>query len=319
MQLTKEILLDLYRKMILVRRLEKRLEELVTAARVPCSGHFGLGQEAVGVGVASSLEKTDYIFGTHRGFAEYIGKGMSPKEILTEYYGKATSLSQGRLGQHLLKLEAGIMPLPSSLGSEFGISVGAALSSQRLKNNKVTLNLFGEGTASQPDCYASLEMASLWKLPIVFVCNNNQFVELDSFKNLSPSQDVASRGAIFGIPYEITDGNDISLVWETTRRAVEKARRGEGPSFLEFKTYRRSTHYTGDPGGYQSQEEIKDWEKKDPIDRCKNLLLERRFLDENLEDSLLKEIDTEIEEAVRYAEESPFPAPEVANTGVYAL
>lgn len=308
----------LYRRMTLVRRLEKRLEALVTAARVPCSGHFGLGQEAVGVGVAGALQPSDPLFGTHRGFAEYIGKGMTPREILTEYYGKATSLSRGRLGQHLLKVDIGIMPLPSSLGSEFGMSVGSALSAARLGSGAVTVNLFGEGTASQPDCAAAMEMASLWKLPLVFVCNNNQYVELDSFVNVSPVEDVAPRAGYYGIPFEIADGNDVSVVWETTSKAVEKARSGAGPAFLEFKTYRRSTHYTGDPGGYQTAEELQEWEAKDPIDRCRSLLMERGSWSQQAEEELVSQIDAEIEDAVQFAEESPYPDPQTAFTDAYA-
>jgi len=318
MQPDNNTLLELYRKMLLVRTLEKRLEQLVTAARVPCSGHFGLGQEAVGVGVTGPLKTTDYLFGTHRGFAEYIGKGMSPKEILAEYYGKATSGSKGRLGQHLLKVEAGIMPLPSSLGSEFGISVGCALSSVRRRTDAVTLNLFGEGTASQPDCSAALEMASLWKLPLIFACSNNQYVELDRYSNVSPRADVAPRAEAYGVPFEIADGNDITVVWETTARAVQRARDGGGPTFLEFKTYRRSTHYTGDPGGYQAEEEIKAWERKDPVDRCRSLLQQRGILGEKGEQELLAEIGAQVEEAVRFAEESPFPQPDIAEANSYA-
>ncbi len=309
MQLDDKTLLELYRKMLLVRALEKRLEQLVTSARVPCSGHFGLGQEAVGVGVTGPLLPGDYLFGTHRGFAEYIGKGMTPREILAEYYGKATSLSGGRLGQHLLKVEIGVMPLPSSLGSEFGMSVGCALSSARRKTGAVTLNLFGEGTASQPDCSAALEMASLWKLPLVFACSNNQFVELDRFSNVTPRTDVAPRAEAYGVPNETVDGNDITVVWDAVSRAVERARDGGGPTFLEFKTYRRSTHYTGDPGGYQPAEEIRAWELKDPVDHCRALLQGRGLLGEDAEGLLRGQVEAEVEDAVRFAEESPFPDP----------
>jgi acetoin:2,6-dichlorophenolindophenol oxidoreductase subunit alpha len=309
MQLDDKTLLELYRKMHLVRALEKRLEQLVTAARVPCSGHFGLGQEAVGVGVTGPLLAGDYLFGTHRGFAEYIGKGMTPREILSEYYGKATSLSGGRLGQHLLKVEIGVMPLPSSLGSEFGMSVGCALSSARRKTGAVTLNLFGEGTASQPDCSAALEMASLWKLPLVFACSNNQFVELDRFSNVTPRTDVAPRAEAYGVPNETVDGNDITVVWDAVARAVGRARDGGGPTFLEFKTYRRSTHYTGDPGGYQPAEEIRAWELKDPVDRCRALLQGKGILGEDAERLLRGQVEAEVEDAVRFAEESPFPDP----------
>ena len=318
MHLDDKTLLGLYRKMLLVRSLEKRLEQLVTAARVPCSGHFGLGQEAVGVGVTGPLLASDYLFGTHRGFAEYIGKGMTPREILSEYYGRATSLSGGRLGQHLLKVDIGVMPLPSSLGSEFGMSVGCALSSVRRKTDAVTLNLFGEGTASQPDCAAALEMSSLWKLPLVFACSNNQFVELDRHSNVTPRTDVAPRADAYGIPSEIVDGNDITLVWDAVSRAVERARAGGGPTFLEFKTYRRSTHYTGDPGGYQPADEIRAWEQKDPVDRCRKLLEEKGLLDAEAEALLREHVDAEVEDAVRFAEDSPFPEPDGLSHDPYA-
>ena len=299
--------LDLYRLMWTVRKLEEKVGELVTNARISCSGHFGLGQEAVGVGVAGALEQTDYIFGTHRGFAEYVGKGMTPREILCEYYGRATSLTRGRAGQHLLKTEIGIMPLPSSLGSEFGMAVGCALSSARLETGRVTVNIFGEGTASQSDCIPSIEMAVLWNLPIVFVCNNNQYVELDSHRNVSPSMDVAPRASAYNMPFEIEDGNDIEAVWSLTRSAVKRARNGDGPTFLEYKTYRRGTHYTGDPGGYQPAEEIEFWEKRDPIDRCRVALSKRGVLTSDIEATMLEEIDAIIDEAVTYAEESAYP------------
>ena len=138
-------------------------------------------------------------------------------------------------------------------------------------------------------------------------------MELDRYSNVSPREDVAPRAQAYGVPYEIVDGNDITVVWETTARAAQRARSGGGPTFLEFKTYRRSTHYTGDPGGYQTEEEIKSWEKKDPVDRCRKLLLQRGILNETKDQELLADIDDQIEESVRFAEQSPFPEPEEAD------
>ncbi len=318
MQLEDDKRKELYRKMVTVRLLEKRVEQLVTAARIPCSGHFGLGQEAVGVGICGPLRYSDYIFGTHRGFAEYIGKGLTPREILSEYYGKATSLSRGRLGQHLLKPEIGIMPLPSSLGSEFGMAVGTALSTKLRGSDQVTVNLFGEGTAGQADFGPSLEMASLWQLPLVFVCNNNQYVELAHYRNVVATEDIAPRAGAYGIPYEIVDGNDIALVYGATAEAVSRARQGEGPMFLEFKTYRRCTHYTGDPGGYQPQEEIEIWVQKDPIDRCRATMMAEGMWTEADEQAMLASIADEIEAAVKFAEESPYPDPATIYEHIYA-
>jgi len=318
MALDNDKLKELYKKMATVRLLEKRVEQLVTAARIPCSGHFGTGQEAVGVGICGPLRTDDYLFGTHRGFAEYISKGMTPAEILTEYYGKATSLSRGRLGQHLLKVEVGIMPLPSSLGSDFGMSVGAALSSKLRGSGQVTVNLFGEGTAGQADFGPALEMASLWQLPLVFVCNNNQYVELTHYRNVVATEDIAPRAAGYGVDYEIVDGNDLTLVYEATERAVIRARNGGGPMLLEFKTYRRVTHYTGDPGGYQPKEEIAAWAKKDPIDRCRDKMMADGIWTEADEINILQSIQAEIEAAVQFAEDSPYPDPATVYENIYA-
>ena len=319
MPLDNELLKDLYRKMVLVRLLERRVGQLIAAARIPCSGHFGLGQEAVGVGICGPLRPDDYLFGTHRGFAEYIGKGMTPAEILAEYYGKATSLSRGRLGQHLLKVEQGIMPMPGSLGADFGLTVGTALSSQMRGTDQVTVKLFGEGTAAQADCGPAMQMAALWRLPLIFACANNQYTELAHYRDTTPTGDIAPRAAGYGIPYDIvTDGNDIVAVYLAMERAVQRARRGEGPSFLELKTYRRSRHYTGDPGGYQPQEEIERWAKNDPVDRCRARLMESGLWSEEEECRMLAEIEAEIEEAVRFAEESPYPDPATIHEGVYA-
>ena len=318
MTLDNEMIETLYRKMVTVRLLEERVEQLVTAARIPCSGHFGTGQEAVGVGICGPLRVDDYLFGTHRGFAEYIGKGMTPVEILTEYYGKSTSLSRGRLGQHLLKVDAGIMPLPSSLGSGFGMAVGVALSSKLRGSGQVTVSLFGEGTAGQADFGPALEMASLWQLPLVLVCSNNQYVELAHYRNVVATEDIAPRAAGYGVAYEIVDGNDITLVYEATERAVSRARDGGGPMLLEFKTYRRGTHYTGDPGGYQPKEEIVAWAKKDPIDLCRARMMAEDLWTNADEQRMLKSLEAEIETAVQFAEGSPYPDPATINENIYA-
>ena len=312
-------LTDLYRKMLTVRALEKKVEELVFAGAIPCSGHFGLGQEAAGVGVGASLRTEDYLFPTHRGFAEYIGKGLLPVEILAEYHGKADSLSRGRIGQHLLKPEIGIMPLPSSLGSEFGMAVGAALSSRLLGQGRVALNLFGEGTAGQGDLGPSIEMAALWKLPLVFVCTNNQYVELDHYRNVVAAEDVAPRAAAYGVPFEILEiANDVEAVVDIVSRAVEHARDGNGPTFLELKTYRRCTHYTGDPGGYQDEAEIAEWVRKDPVDRCRTRLESLGEWDETRDEKLRAEIADEIAAALEAVQAMPDGDPATLGDTAYA-
>ncbi len=314
-----ETLIKLYRLMLTVRLLEEKVKDLVFENKIPCSGHFGVGQEAVGVGVASSLNSDDYMFGTHRGYAEYIGKGMNPLDILNEYFGKVSSLSRGRAGQHLINVDIGIMPMPSSLGSEFGMSVGIALANKLNNNGKITVNIFGEGTAGQSDLGPSLEMASLWKLPLIFVCNNNQYVELDHYRNIVATEDIAPRAGVYGIYNKIIkDGNDILNVRKVMGEALEYVRSGKGPVFLEFKTYRRSTHYTGDPGGYQKAEEIIKWEANDPVDRFREFLLSSLGWKEEDDVNLKAELRREIDKAALEAEASPFPDPATLQEYIYA-
>jgi acetoin:2,6-dichlorophenolindophenol oxidoreductase subunit alpha len=319
MKIDDKTVMKLYRQMLTVRLLEEKVSDLVFDNKIPCSGHFGVGQEAVGVGVMSSLNRDDYMFGTHRGYAEYIGKGMAPEDILSEYFGKASSLSRGRAGQHLINVDLGIMPMPSSLGSEFGMSVGIALANKLNGNGKITVNIFGEGTAGQSDVGPSLEMAALWKLPLIFVCNNNQYVELDHYRNIVATEDIAPRAEAYGIYSKIIkDGNDILNVRQSMDEAVEYTRSGKGPVFLEFKTYRRSTHYTGDPGGYQKTEEITKWEANDPVDRCRELLFKEKGWNEELDKKLRDEVFIKITKAADAVESSPFPDPSTLQEHIYA-
>ena len=202
---------------------------------------------------------TDYLFGTHRAL-----QSTSAKDEPRRFDGvlrKKTSI-RGSWGSIFLKPKSASCPAQQS-GQRVRHVRGLRPVQPPQGSDAVTLNLFGEGTASQSDFYAALEMACIWKVPLVFACNNNQFVELDRFSNLTPVTDVALRAEAFGMPNRIVDGNDIVAVWEATDEAVRRAREGQGPSLLEFKTYRRSTHYTGDPGGYQPPEEIAQWERSD--------------------------------------------------------
>lgn len=303
-------LLEMYRKMLLSRRFEEQHEALLKDGKLGLMGHFGTGQEAVAIGMTAALREDDYLFPTHRGVGEFIGKGMDPKYIWAEYMGKSGGLSKGKGGLHLSDARHGILGLVGSLGSDFAVAVGAAFSAKRLGNGRVTLCYFGEGTSNQANFHPALNMASLWRLPVVFACVNNQYTELAHYREVTATEDVAPRAAGYGIGWKIVgDGNDLEEVYTATAEAVEHARAGEGPYFLEYKTYRIATHFTGDPGAYRAPAEVEEWLTKDPVGRCRERLLAAGVASGTLED-LERDVGRELEEALQYGMASPFPSPE---------
>ena len=319
MAVDKKKLMKMYKKMLLVRTFEKKMDELIKYNKIPAMGHFGEGQEAVGVGICGPLKDDDYLFGTHRGFAEYIGKGMSVKAILLEYGGRENSLTKGKGGIHLCDPSKGVMGLVGSLGADFSMAVGTGLSAKMRGTDQITMIHFGEGTSNQADFHPALNMAALWKLPIIFACANNQYVELHHYRTVTSTDDIALRATGYNIPSEIVeDGNDLVSVYTATEKAVNRARSGDGPMMLEFKTYRISPHFSGDPGGYQPKEEIDSQRKNDPILKLRRHLTDEGFITEESQRKILEKIDREIEEAVALLEASPLPDPGALREALYA-
>jgi len=281
-------------------------------------GHFGTGQEAVAIGVTWPLVQNDILFGTHRGVGEFIGKGMSPKDVWLEYLGKRTSPCKGKAGLHLAHRTHNIPGVVPSLGSDFSMAVGTALAAKMRKTNQVTLCLAGEGTYNQADAHPSMCMAALWKLPLVFAVCTNQFCELSYMREIYPTKDVAPRAAGYGIPFEIVDGQDIETTCMATGRAVEHVRRGKGPYLVEYKTFRMALHYSGDHGGYVDPNDIRKWGKKDPIDLCQRKLLDRNIMKIDGDEKLRKEIQDEVHKAFDEAFAAPDPTADDLFTDVYA-
>jgi TPP-dependent pyruvate/acetoin dehydrogenase alpha subunit len=307
MSLSNEKLLELYRKMLVVRAMEQMHGNLLQQGRIQLMSHFGTGQEAVSVGVTGPLRQDDILFGTHRGVGEYIGKGMSPRDIWLEYLGKKTAPCKGKGTLHLADRKVSIPGLVSSLGSDFSYAVGTALSAKMHKLDQVTLYFVGEGTCNQADANPSMCMAALWKLPVVFAVCTNQFCEMSYMCEHYPTEDVAPRAAGYGIPYEIVDGQDIETTYEATEKAVEHARSGKGPYLVEYKTFRMALHYSGDPGGYVKPEDIEEWGKRDPIEICKRKLFERGTITSDAEEKLRQEVQGEVDKAVEEAFAAPDP------------
>ena len=316
--LKSESLLELYRKMLLVRTMEETHGRLLQEGRIQLMSHFGTGQEAVSVGVTGPLRQSDILFGTHRGVGEFMGKGMSAKDIWLEYMGKKTGLCKGKGTLHLCDKRLNIPGLVSSLGSDFSHAVGAALACKMQKSDRVTLYFVGEGTCNQGEAHPSMCMAALWKLPIVFAVCTNQFCELSYMCEHYPTEDVAPRAAGYGIPYDIVDGQDIETTYAATEKAVEHARNGNGPYLVEYKTFRMALHFSGDPGGYVKQEDLDEWGKRDPIDLCQAKLLDRGILSAASDEALRKEVRAEVNQAVEEAFAAPDPTVDDLFEDVYA-
>jgi len=317
MALDKDKLLQLYRTMLLIRMIEDKHGQLLAEGKIQLMAHFGTGQEAVAAGITGPLTKEDILFGTHRGVGEYIGKGMSPKDIWAEYLGKKTGLSSGKGTLHLADKDLNIPFVVGSLGSDWSISVGSALASKMKKTDQVTMYLVGEGTCNQADAHPAMNMASLWQLPIVFAVCTNQFCEMAYWTEHCCTPDIAPRAAGYCIPYEIVDGNDIETTYEAAERAVNHARSGKGPYLVEYKTFRMALHFSGDPGGYVKPEDLEAWAKRDPIDLCKAKLLERKYLTEEEDTILRAAISKEVDEAIAYGMAAPFPTAEDFITDIY--
>jgi pyruvate dehydrogenase E1 component alpha subunit len=319
MKISLEKIVELYKIMVLTRHAEERHEALFHQQRLPVYTHMSLGQEAAGVGVAGLLRQDDYLFGTHRGMPEYLAKGMRLRDIFAAYGGRSTCLTGGKGGLHLCDTAHGILGLVGSLGSDFSHAVGVGLAIRNKGTDQVVVKYFGEGTAEQADFHPSMNMMSLWKLPVVFACANNRFTEYHPYRETTCSEHIAPRAAGYGIPWKIVeDGNDLTAVCEAMAEAIERARTGSGPTLIELKTYRIAPHHTGDPALYRKREEVEGWKKEDPIEKCRIYLASAGVLTEEMDREIRSDVEREVEEAVRLMEESPFPAAGEAAKGVYA-
>ncbi len=311
-------LIELYRKMILIREMEQMHERLLQEGRIDLYVHLGTGQEAVPIGLTGPLNRDDFLYGTHRGFGEYIGKGMSPLSLWLEYMGKAAGPCKGKGAIHLADRNLGIPGLAACLGSDFSMAVGAALAAKMRKTDQVVVFLVGEGSFNAGDAGPSMCMASLWRLPLVIAVCNNEYCEMGHYREHHPTADVAPRAAGYDIPYEIVDGQEIETTYEASRRAVDHARGGGGPYLVEYKTFRRALHYSGDPGGYMNQEDLDRWAKRDPIDLCRKLILERGVMTPEADEALREEIGTEVSDSAAAALASPDPEMEELFNDVFA-
>lgn len=317
--LTKDELVELYRKMLEIRFFEEKVFELYAQNLVPGTIHLYAGEEAVAVGVCSNLREDDYVTSTHRGHGHCIAKGADLKRTMAEILGKKTGYCKGKGGSmHIADFTIGMLGATAVVGAGLPIAVGAGLSAKLRKTDQVVACFFGEGASNQGTFHESINMASIWALPVIFVCENNLYAMGTRQSRVMNIQNIADRAIGYGIPGVVADGNDVLAVYEATQKAVERARKGEGPTLLECKTYRQKGHSRVDPARYRPKEEVEEWLAKDPIERFKNKLQQAGVLTEseiyNVEKGILKKV----EEAVKFAVESPYPSPKEALEDVYA-
>ena len=319
MAIEKEKLIDMYRVMVRIRAFEERSFKEFTAGNIPGVLHLYSGEEAVATGACAKLRPDDYITSTHRGHGHVIAKGGKTDKMMAELYGKKTGYCKGRGGSmHIADTDIGILGANGIVGGGIPIAGGAALSAQKRGTDQVCLCFLGDGATNTTRFHEGVNLASIWKLPIVYVIENNMYAETTHVSYAMNVPNVADRACAYGIPGKIVDGNDVLAVYEAVGEAVARARKGEGPTLVECKTYRWHGHYIGDPQTYRTKEEIEEWKKKDPIPRFRDYLIEKNVLREEEADKIDQEINEEIEKAIKFAIESPLPEPSETLEDVYA-
>jgi pyruvate dehydrogenase E1 component alpha subunit len=318
-KLAKEKLAEMYKKMLEIRCFEEKVFELYGQNLVPGTIHLYAGEEAVAVGVCSCLRKDDYITSTHRGHGHCIAKGAELKRTMAEILGKKTGYCKGKGGSmHIADFNIGMLGATAVVGAGLPIAVGAGLSARLRKTDQVAACFFGEGASNQGTFHESINMASTWSLPVIFVCENNLYAMGTCQSRVMKIQNIADRAVAYGIPGVTIDGNDVLAVFEASQKAVDRARSGAGPTLIECKTYRHKGHSRVDPAKYRPREEVEQWLAKDPIKRFRETLLQNNTFSQAEIKNIEENVAVDIEEAVKFAVESPYPAPEEALEDVYA-
>lgn len=311
-------LLAMYRTMKLIRRFEETANDLYMQGRIPSTLHLYIGQEAVAAGVSAVLREEDYVVSTHRPHGHALAKGVAARAIMAELFGKAAGACKGKGGSmHVGDMRVGMLPAIAIVGGNVPIAAGLALAAKMQRRDVVAVCYFGDGAANEGAWHEALNCAAIWDLPVIFVCENNLYAASTPFKQAYKVENIARRADAYGMPGVVVDGNDVLAVYTVAHEAVQRARQGGGPTLMECLTYRLCGHSRSDPRTYRTKEEEESWRQKDPIPRFRQHLLancvaseeELRVVDENVEEG--------IQEAIRFAENSPLPQPDDLYTDVF--
>lgn len=319
--LTDNVLKDMHRRMVRIRRFEETAGKMMENGKIPGALHLYVGEEAVASGVMVHLSNDDQITSTHRGHGHLIAKGGAFDRMFAELYGKATGYCKGKGGSmHISNLEVGMLGANGIVGGGPPIAMGAAFSNKYRKTKNVACCFFGDGASNEGSFHEAANMAGLYKLPVVFVCENNGYGEYTAQKNHQAIVDVADRAAGYGMPGVVVDGMDAVAVYEAAGEAIARARAGEGPTLLECKTYRYYDHVGVRGMGltYRTDDELAEWKKRDPIELFEMRLQEQKVFSAAEIKAVHDEVLAEIDKAIQFAESSPFPDPSAILEDVYA-
>jgi pyruvate dehydrogenase E1 component alpha subunit len=323
LQVDKKLCIKMYEQMLTIRRFEEKAIELFEHNILRGNIHPCIGQEAVSVGICSNLRREDFMVNTHRGHGNCIAKGADLKRMMAELLGKSTGYCKGKGGSmHIADFEGGNLGANGIVGGGLPIAVGAGISIQNRGTDQVVACFFGDGASNQGTFHESLNLAALWRLPVVFVCENNLYALSTPVREAISVPHISDRAMAYGIPGFNIDGNDVIEVYSKMKEARERAKAGEGPTLLDCITYRFYGHFTGDPGRgitYRSKEEMDQWQNRCPIKKLRERLIKERMLTEETEKTIEANVKASIEKAVQFAKESPLPSSEEATQDVFYL
>ncbi len=321
--LEKPLLMEMLRRMLRIRRFEERVIQMVERGEIVGAAHSYIGEEAVAVGACLALRDDDWMTGNHRSHGHPIAKGGDVNKAMAELLGKSTGFCKGKGGSmHLADFSVGILGESGILGSSIPTAVGAALGSQLQGNDRVAVPFFGDGASNEGAFHESLNLAAVWKLPVVFLCENNQYAVTSSFKEMVASENISDRAAAYNIPGVLVDGQDVIAMYEAVTEAVARARSGQGPSLIEGRTYRYYDHSLGlnriVRDLYRQDEEVDEWRKRDPIDIHKEVLLSQGIATQAEIDEIEQQTMDQIDAAVEFARQSPYPEASALFEDMYA-
>jgi len=311
-------LLRMYRTMVLIRRHEERVNELYLQGRIPSTLHLYIGQEAVATGICANLRTEDYVLSTHRPHGHALAKGLEPRHLLAELFAKATGCCRAKGGSmHIGDMRVGVIPAIAIVGGNVPIASGVGLAAKMQKTDRVAVCFFGDGAANEGAWHEGLNVAAIWDLPVIFVCENNLYAASTPVSLTFKVENIADRAAAYGMPGMVVDGNDVLSVYQVGKQAIERARQGGGPTLIECKTYRLCGHSRSDPRTYRSREEEVEWQEQDPIPRFRRWLLAQGVLSAGQLEAVDRDVEEIIDEAIAFAESSPEPQIEDLYTDVF--